>query len=177
MTLLYLRLNLADSGCSGLIEYTYTILLFILFAVTLPLSFTASFRKRQLQNKGPEPITLTITLLTLFVLIIGKTFGEDLKGKQWIYAEANTHNLETQALTLRRNGTFKIDLGHVDFSCHFSGQYQKHGDTIVLDKSIVAQTNSLLTTKYLLQDTLLIPIKDTNADSTKLSEFVINSKE
>ena len=176
MTFFYLRLNLADNGCWGLIEVMYTVLLFILFIVTIPVAFIAAYRKRQTHTKKPEPITLTITLVTLAVLIIWKIFGEDFKGSIWIYAEANKDKLSNQYLTLRNNGTFKVDLGHVDFSCYFSGQYQKHTDTIILDKDVVAQTNSLLTTKYLLQDNLLIPINDISVDSTKFSEFVINSK-
>lgn len=176
MTFLYLRLNLSDEGCWGLIEGMYTVLLFILFAVTIPFAFMAAYRKRQPHPKKPELFTLTITLVTLAVLIIGKIFGDDFKGSIWIYAEANKDKLLNQYLTLRNNGTFKVDLGHVDFSCYFSGQYQTHSDTIILDKDVVAQTNFLLTTKYLLQDNLLMPISDKSVDSTKYSEFVINSK-
>jgi len=176
VTFLYLHLNLSDEGCWGLIEGTYTVLLFILFTVTIPVAFIAAYRKRQTHTKKPEPITLTITLVTLAVLIIGKIFGEDFKGSIWISAEANKEKPSNQYLTLRNNGTFKVDLGHVDFSCYFSGQYQKHMDTIILDKDVVAQTDSLLTTKYLLHDNLLIPINGINADSTKFSQFVINSK-
>lgn len=172
-----MRFTLADNGCSGLLDLFFGTVFIISFVVSIWLAFRATFRKRELYKGKPEPITLTIILITIATLVIGKIFGEDLKGKQWIYAEANAHALETQALTLRKNGTFKIDLGQVDFSCYFSRQYQKHGDTILLDPNIIAQTNSLLTAKYLLQDTLLIPLKDTNADRSKFSEFVISSKE
>jgi hypothetical protein len=147
----------------------------ILFGVSLWLAFRATLRKRELSEK-PEPISLTIILATLAILIVGKMFGQDFKGNTWIYAEANADKLETQTLTLRKNGTFKVDLGYVDFSCYFSGHYQKLGDTIVLDKDVIAQTNFLLTTKYLLQDTLLVPLNDTNVDNTKFNDFVINSK-
>jgi len=167
---------LADNGCSGLMDLFFGGLFIVLFAISVWLAFRATFRKREINNRKPEPVTLTITLLTLTVLISGKIFGQDFKGSTWIYAEANTDKLETQALTLRKNGTFKVDLGHVDFSCYFSGHYQKLGDTIVLDRDVIAQTNALVTTKYLLQDTLLIPINDMNADSTKLSDFIISSK-
>jgi len=148
----------------------------ILFAVSIWLAFRGTFRKKEINKRKPEPITLTITLVTLVILIVGKIFGQDFKGSTWIYAETNGDKLETQALTLRKNGTFKVDLGHVNFSCFFSGHYQRQGDTIILDKDVVGQTNSLLTTKYLLQDTLLVPLNDTNVDNTRLSEFVVNSK-
>ena len=146
----------------------------ILFTISIWLAFRATFRKRELNKRKPEPITLTITLVTLAILFIGKIFGQDLKGSNWIYAKANADKLETQALTLRKNGTFKVDLGHVDFSCYFSGHYQRHGDTILLDEDVIAQTNSLLTTKYLLQDTLLMPLIDANVDSTKFGKFVVS---
>jgi len=166
---------LADNGCSGLMDFFFGGVFIILFGVSLWLAFRATLRKRELSEK-PEPISLTIILATLAILIVGKMFGQDFKGNTWIYAEANADKLETQTLTLRKNGTFKVDLGHVDFSCYFSGHYQKLGDTIVLDKDVIAQTNFLLTTKYLLQDTLLVPLNDTNVDNTKFNDFVINSK-
>jgi len=177
VTYFYLRFSLADNGCSGLMDLFFGGVFIILFAVSIWLAIRATFRKRETIKRKPEPITLTITLVTLAILIVGKIFGQDLKGSVWIYAEANAGKLETQTLTLRKNGTFKVDLGHVDFSCYFSGHYQKLGDTIILDKDVIAQTNSLLTTKYLFQDTLLVPLNDPNNDSTKFSDFVISSKD
>ena len=175
MTFLYLKLNLADNGCWGLIEGMYTVILFILFAVTIPIAFGATLRKRQINNRKPEPIALTISILTLFVLIGGKFFGEDFKGRTWIYAETSRQNLSTQNLKLRTNGTFKLDLNEADFSCYFSGLYRQHGDTILLDKDIINQTHSLLTTQYLLTETLLKPIT-INQDSVNFGEFIILTK-
>jgi hypothetical protein len=177
LTYFYLRLCLADNGCSGLLDLFLGFGFIILFAISFWLAFKATFRKRDPNKSKPEPIILTITLLTIIVLIIGKTFGEDFKGKRWIHAETNSDELERQFLTLRKNGTFRVVLGHVDWSCYFSGPYQVHGDTILLDKKVIDQTSSLLTTKYLLQDSLLIPINDMNTDSTKFREFIIKSKE
>ncbi|NNV57543.1 hypothetical protein [Limnovirga soli] len=177
VTFFYLHISLDDDGCSGLMDLFFGALFITLFAVSIWLAFRAIYPKRELNKRIPEPISLTITLLTLAILIVGKIFGQDFKGSTWIYAEANTGKLETQALTLRENGTFKVELGHVDFSCYFSGHYQTHGDTVVLDKDVIAQTNSLLTVTYLLRDTLIIPIKGSDKDSSKFSEFVIQSKE
>jgi hypothetical protein len=176
VTYFYLRFILADNGCSGLMDLFFGGVFIVLFAISIWLAFRATFRKREFNERKPEPVTLTIALVTLVILFIGKIFGQDLKGSTWIYAKANADKLETQALTLRKNGTFKVDLGHVDFSCYFSGLYQRHGDTILLDKDVIEQTNSLLTTEYLLQDTLLVPLHDTDLNSTKFSVFVISSK-
>lgn len=177
ITFFYLRISLDDNGCSGLMDLLFGALFITLFAVSIWLAFRAIYPKLELNKRKPEPISLTITLVTLAILIAGKIFGQDIKGSTWIYAEANTDKLETQALTLRENGTFKVELGHADFSCYFSGHYQKYGDTVVLDKDIIAQTNSVLTVDYVVKDTLLIPIKGSDKDSTKFSEFIIQSKE
>ena len=176
MTYFYLRFSLADNGCSGLMDLFFDGFFFILFVVSIVLSFRATLRKRELYKRKPEPITLTITLVALLILIIGKAFGDDFKGSKWIYAETSRQQLSTQNLTLRKNGTFKVDLNEIEFSCYFSGQYQNRGDTIILDKDIIEQTHSLLTTKYLLLDTLLIPVNDNNRDSTKFGKFVIRTK-
>ena len=177
VTFFYLRISLDDDGCSGLMDLFFGALFITLFAVSIWLTFRALYPKQELSKRIPEPISLTITLITLAILIVGKIFGQDFKGSTWIYAKANAEKLETQALTLRENGTFKVELGHADFSCYFSGHFQKHGDTVVLDKDVIAQTNSLLTVTYLMRDMLIIPIKGSDKDSSKFCVFVIQSKE
>lgn len=176
VTTLYLKLNLADNGCWGLIEGLYTIVLYIFFVVTIPLAIWATLRKRQIKDGKPEPVTLTIFILTLSVLIGGKNFGEHFKGDTWIYAETSRQNLSTQNLTLRTNGKFKVELNEADFSCYFTGEYLKHKDTLILAKYVIDQTDSLLTTKYLVAGTLLKPISDKNQDSLRFSKFRIVTK-
>ena len=136
----------------------------------------ATFRKRQSNGNKPEPITLTITLLTLSILIIGKVFGDDFKGKIWIYAKTNDQDLSHQSLTLRDNNTYRVDLHQVDFTCYFSGNFKKLGDTILLDKSVIEQTHSLLTEKYLIGSNSLVPLPDTNKNGAKINELVIWKK-
>lgn len=147
-----------------------------MFAISILLAYKAAFSRRLSHKKRPEPITFTITLLTLAVLIIGRVFGEDFKGSKWIYAETSRQKLPTQNLTLRKNGTFRVDLNEIDFSCYFTGEYQKHGDTILFDKDVAAQTHSLLATKYLLSDGLLKPISDSNQRGVNFSDFTIIAK-
>jgi hypothetical protein len=105
-------------------------------------------------------------MLTLLVLFIGVMYGDSLKGSKWLYAENKNseHFISTQNLTLRNNGTFKVYLIEADFSCYFSGLYQNHNDTIILDKEVIDKTNLALTTKYYLHDSLLIPLIDTTIE-------------
>ena len=123
VTFLCLKLHLADNGCWGLIETMYTVILFIMFAISNTVAFLGTLRKRQVNKEKPEPITLTIIWATFFVLIIGSAFGENFKEKKWIYAVSKHQNLRAQTLTLRDNGTFRVDLNEVDFGCYFSRTY------------------------------------------------------
>ena len=160
MTYFYLRFSLADNGCSGLMDLFFGAVFFIFFVVSILLAFRATFRKRELYKNKPEPMILTVALITLSALIIGRVFGENFKGSKWIYA-VNNKVFARQSLTLRNNETFRVDIGGADISCYFSGRYQKQHDTILLDKIVIEQTHSAFAIKYVLDDSLLIPVFDT----------------
>lgn len=172
LTFLLLKLNLANNGCEGLIEHLYRVLLFVLLAATLPLAIWASMRKRQPGTSTFEPVSLSVTLLTLLGLVIGLVFGESLQGSKWIYAETRQPYVSHQTLTLRNNGTFRVDTKEADLNCYFTGRYTRKGDTICLDKSVVDQVGHLLAPRYFVTDTSLIPIA-ASEDSLKQRGFVI----
>ena len=106
------------------------------------------------------------------MLIIGRIFGEDFKGGKWIYAK-NNQTFSSTTLTLRKNGTFRVDISGADVGCYFSGHYQKHGDTILLDRNVIEQTHSSLATKYFLIDSLLMPVIDTTIKNRKIDTLYI----
>jgi len=110
--------------------------------------------------------------LTLAALVIGRIFGEDLKGSKWIYA-TNNQTFSRTTLTLRNNETFRVDISGADVGCYFSGRYQKQGDTILLDKNVIEKTHSTLATKYFLIDSLLIPVVDTSIKNNKVDTLYI----
>ncbi|MGN6211001.1 hypothetical protein [Parafilimonas sp.] len=85
VTYFYLRFSLADNGCTGLMDFFFGGVYIILFGVSLWLAFRATLRKREHSKRKPEPISLTITLVTLAILIVGRIFGQDFKGNTWIY--------------------------------------------------------------------------------------------
>lgn len=176
VTFFYLRFSLAENGCSGLMDLFFVGFFFIFFAVSILLAFRAAFRKRELYKNKTEPIILTIALITLSALIIGKVFGENFKGSKWIYA-TNKKNFTQQSLTLRNNETFRVDIGEADISSYFSGRFQKQNDTILLDKTVIEQTHSAFTLKYVLHDSLLIPVFDTTIESKGFDTLFIKQKD
>ena len=177
LTLLYLRLNLSDNGCWGLIELIYSVGLWIFLAVTFIISTIATLRKKQSERLKAEPYSLTITLVTLFTLIVVGLWGDNLKGAKWVEAKSQNYNAQPSAqdLTLRKNGTFTVYLREDDFTCYYSGDYKKLGDTVSFEKSIIEQTNSKMTVQYLLKDKTLLPLTNDNDEQNKFARFDIIS--
>jgi hypothetical protein len=169
-----LRHSLSAEGCYGLIEFFYSIFLYVLLFITTILAFALVFRKGQ----KPPIITYSIIALALSILFAGKMWGEKLKGNALLYAvgENNRSSMSSASLLFRNNGTFVFTLGHVDFSCFYSGRYQKINDTIILDSEPVNKSGAVLTSRYYLKGEIIAPISDTTTDKTKYVVFKIQAK-
>jgi hypothetical protein len=177
VSFLYLRLQLSDNGCWGLIELVYTVTLWIFLALTFIISAIATLRKSQSQNLKAEPYALTITLITLLALIIGGLGGNSLKGAKWIQAKSQNYNAQPSAqdLTLRENGTFTVYLREDDFTCYYTGNYNKTYDTITFDKETIDKIGSKMTLQYLIRDKVLIPLTNQFNDKDEYLKFDITS--
>lgn len=175
VTFLYLRLNLADNGCWGLIELMYSVILWILLAITFVLALVATLRKRQSEGLKAERFSLTITFLTLIALVFGGLWGDNLKGSVWLEAKTEGYISQHSSLdlTLRKNKTFTVHLNEVDFSCFYTGSYQNSNDTLHFDEETIANTDLKMTTVYLLHDGKLLPLVDTTKDDNRYTKFDI----
>ena len=172
-----MKLNLSDNSCWGLIELIYSVGLWIFLTITFIISLVATLRKRQSERLKAEPYSFTITLVTLLTLIVVALWGDNLKGAKWIEAKSQNYNAKPSAqdLTLRKNGTFTIYLREDDFTCYYSGDYKKSGDTLSFENSIIEQTNSKMTVQYLLKDQTLVPLTKDTERQNKFGKFDIVS--
>lgn len=175
VTFLYLRLELSDNGCRGLMELLYTVALWIFLAITFTISIVATPRKRESDRLKVEPYTFTITLATLIALIVGGFWGEHIKGAIWIEARSQNYNAQPSAqdLRLRKNGTFTVYLREDDFTCYYTGDYKKSSDTIIFDNETIDKTNFKMTTQYLFKDKVLFPLTSDLNDEKQFSKFDI----
>ncbi len=157
VTLGYYHIANPDLVCNGLLSTILFIPIYCILLLTVILAFYATFRKKQLNEKIPEPISLSISLITVLVLIYSLTLRGHRNGEEWIRAESQSVNdeFESQGLTLRKNGNFTF---YPNSECAFSGEYKKNGDTILLDKEMIAPE---LSAAYLLNSTTLTPLVDT----------------
>ena len=175
VTLLYLRLQLSYNGCWGLIELIYTVVLWIFLALTFAISVVATLRKRQSQTLKAEPYSLTVTLVTILALLAGGLWGDNLKGAKLFEARSQKYNGQpsAQELTLRKNGIFTVYLREDDFTCFYSGDYRKVGDTLTFDSETIGKTDFKLTTQYLLKDNVLYPLPNSIGNEKQFSKFDI----
>lgn len=61
-------------------------------------------------------------------------------------------------IELINNREYYAQYGHLDWSCGFTDQYNIKGDTLILTGSLFETTNGVLTDKYLMTDSTLIPM-------------------
>lgn len=163
LTFGYCKLHNPDEQCEGLANIMIDLFFYISLLVTIILSLVGTFRKTQLLKTKFEPITFSITILTLLILAIFSFLPGHTSGERWIYAvnKDSLHSLSKQDLTLRKNGNFTVNLNEVDFGCSISGSYLKNRDTIILDQTAIERTNSQMTSMYLMESNELVPLLDT----------------
>ena len=180
VTFFYLKSNLAEEGCSGLIDLMVGLIFLILFIVSIFLAYKGCSNKHKLNNKRNfEPLTFSIIVITFIILLIGRIFGNRFKGEIWMSANSYQKNyyLENQELLLRKNGTFVITSIGADVSCFHSGKYINQFDTIILDKQTVEKVNNVITQKYFITSDTLQPIYDTTITKNRYSYFIMQRRE
>ena len=163
LTFCYCKLYNPDEQCGGLANVMIDLFFYIFLLVTIIFALIGAFRKTQLLKTKFEPITLSILILTLLILVTCSFLTGHTNGEKWIYAanKKSIHTLSKQSLTLRKNGNFTVNLDEVDFSCSISGSYIKDRDTILLNQAAIDKTNAQMTSIYLLKSNELIPLLDT----------------
>ena len=151
-----------------MIQSVTAIALFLGIALTGTFALINVFRKRQTEKIVFEPITLTIVLLTIATLIVCILWGDNFKGKVWIYAEVTNNDfpVHKHSLTLRQNKNYKVQVNEIEWMCTYTGQYSILGDTVILNNDIAKRTDSNFIEKYLFLDNKLIPLIN-NLDTLK----------
>jgi hypothetical protein len=157
VTFVFYKLSNPDAVCNGPLTAIIMVVVYGSLLLIGIFAAVAAFRKKQFDKPTPEPITLTISLITLLFIIYDMTFRGHTNGDIWI--EAENKNLsdwqESKWLTLRKNGNFTFS---PNADCGFSGKFKKIGDTIILDKDII-HTNEI-SSVYLLKVDKLVPLFD-----------------
>ena len=77
-------------------------------------------------------------------------------------------------MELKENGKYFIELHYIEWTCRYSGSFKINKDTVYLHKSIISQSDSLFTDRYIFNSdkNYLIPVINNllSADSSKWLE-------
>ncbi len=173
--------QLADNDCSGLVDFAISLVQIIFCIVTFVFAIITTLRKRESEKLKIEPITGTITLLTLLTIFACGLYADRLKGKVLLLAksESFSHTSNGQKLKFRENGRVTLYDSYTDFSCYKTSDYKASGDTFFLDNTQQVFESGIVSRKYLKVGRNLIPLtKDNLIDTSKqVIKFVIDKTE
>src|SRR5258708_19109533 len=85
LTSVYCKFHNPDEECQGLANLMIDGLFYILLFTTMVLAAIGVFRKRQLEKTKFEPITFSISILALLIMVIDSLLLGHTNGEKWIY--------------------------------------------------------------------------------------------
>jgi len=166
--------------CHGLVHiFRDLFLLFVLFVL-----FTA-FLGRQIYkiikkvgNRKARVLTSLIVIVAFVTAFQGPSTWRKLRLENSILrASIYPDQLDIGRLELIDNEKYYALYGHIDWSCAFTSTYKIIGDTLILEGCPFEKTDGILTDKYLMTDSTLVPIKLSyrNMERTEIMKIEIEN--
>lgn len=158
---------LMGGNCGG-VANTYLFMLasfvyLMALCIVLAISITQAIMKKQRFNFYP----IITTVILLAILFITPGVQNYLQSPAVFYAQIGAENTQRHySITLKKNQTFEIEVGMIEYGCTYKGDYSLKGDTLLLSKNYITETDSMFTNKYLMDKTnqYLYPL---NKDNTR----------
>lgn len=157
----HIHLHTRTGGCWGMVEGFYSLFLYLLggiFAFTVTIIAVIKF------SRGKElfeflPVLFSVLLLISFFIYTKKAYKIDRESDAYIIA--GTKGLAEDYLFFSKDLRLVLLSRNIEQGCTYAGRFEKNGDTLLLDRNIVAIQPSLLQEKYLLnEDSTLIPVQN-----------------
>ncbi|MEZ4951924.1 MAG: hypothetical protein R2784_21395 [Saprospiraceae bacterium] len=132
---------------------------------------------KKAENRRVRVWTSLITIIASVIAFQGKSTWKNLRlGNSILSASLYPDQHDIGRLELIDNETYYALYGHIDWSCSFTDNYEKHGDTLVLAGQPYERTEGILADKYLITDSTLVPIKLTDRDMERTETMKIEIK-
>jgi hypothetical protein len=151
---------LMGGNCGG-IGNTYLFILasfvyLLALVVILTISIAQLIMKKQRFNFFP----LITTAILLAILFITPAIQNWMESPAVLYAQVDGEHKQ-YGLELKKNHSFEMQVGTIEYGCTYKGDYVLKGDTIILSKNYIIETDSMFTDKYVIDKTnqTLYPIK------------------
>ena len=148
--------------CHGLVHILGDLfLLFILFVLLIV--FLGRQIYKIINKTGNRKVRVLISLIVIVAFVTafqGPSTWKKLRlGDSILRASIYPDQLDIGRLELIDNEKYYALYGHIDWSCAFTGTYKIIGDTLILTGYPFEKTDGILTEKYLMTDSTLVPIK------------------
>lgn len=171
--------NISETGCTNGMDIVFFIIIlapvyFIYLIILLSISIYKTIKKKAKFDFIP----IIISILCGFLIWL--TAQDFMKSKILLTAiikdVPSKANLKIR-LELKPNNTCYIDFGYGEFGCTYSYNYTIKNDSLEIEKSVIAQSDSILTNRYLIDKKLLKLIPLNNISSKKYLSFDIIQKQ
>lgn len=153
-----------DSGlntCYGLFHRLGDLLLSAILFLLL-LTYFGIYLYKLFKKTGQRKarfLTSFIVIIAYFIAFQSKSTWRNLRlGNTIISASIHPDQLDIGRLELSDEEFYYALYGHIDWACELTGPYKKKGDTLILAGNPFEKTEGILTDKYIITDTTLVPI-------------------
>ena len=165
--------------CYGLVHGLGDLFLLLILFVLL-----TTFLGRQVYKIVKKADNSKIRIWTSLIVIIasvtafqGKSTWKNFRlGNSILSASIYPDQLDIGRLELIDEERYYALYGHIDWSCAFTDNYERNGDTLKLAGQPFEKTDGILTDKYLITDSTLVPIKLTDRDMKRTEKMKIEIK-
>jgi hypothetical protein len=165
--------------CYGLVHgFGDLFLLLILFVLLTAFLGRQVFKiVKKAENSKIRIWTSLIVIIASVTAFQGKSTWKNLRlGNSILSASIYPDQLDMGRLELIDEERYYALYGHIDWSCAFTDSYERNGDTLILAGQPFEKTDGILTDKYLITDSTLIPIKLTDRDMERTEIMKIEIK-
>jgi hypothetical protein len=130
--------------------------------ITGSIALVAAFRKREAHKLTFEPVTLSIIFFVSCSIVFCKVASEQIRGEAFLIAQiANSDfSFTKHTLQLRPSGKYIIQVHEIEWVCSYTGRFTIAGDTLILNNTIAAETDSNFVDRYFVNGDKLVPIRN-----------------
>lgn len=120
--------------------------------------------------------SLVVILATIIAIQGRSTWKEIRLGKSILKASIYPDQLDIGRIELLDSKKYYALYGHIDWSCTFTDDYRKQGDTLILSGHPFEKSDGILADKYIMTDSTLIPMKSINEKMESAEILKIENK-
>ncbi len=165
--------------CYGLVHGLGDLfLLLILIILTLVFIVRQIYKiARSADNRKTRILATLMVIVATTIAFQGKATWKEIRlGNSILKASIYPDQLDIGRVELLNEEKYYALYGHIDWACAFTDQYKIKGDTLILGGNPFGKTDGILTDKYIITDSTLIPVKTQDREMKRTKIMTIENK-